>query len=332
MSRSKTIYGFDILKFLMALVVINIHAQLIKVCGDNHTLYALWNFINDCAVPVFFVLSSYFLFKKLRFANNDAGGGIVWSYTLRLLKLYAFWCIVLLPIILGFWHKEYINSPVLVSLILFFKNTLFAYQFGASWFLGALLIGVPLTWILQKILGDKFFWIIPVVIYFYLYIPLSDKEIYLWYEENLRYPTTSFPAGLLWIAIGHYLSHPKVVKIIDVFNYRYYFGLFVIMCLVSTLQPEYQYVFRIPGVVSLIVFAYKMPKSNAIWKPWMRPCSTLFYCPHYSMIIVFTWLSPFLRAHTFLLYITVLACLSLMSYVILKLKDRPKLNLLKYAY
>lgn len=260
------------------------------------------------------------------------GGGIVWKYIVRLLKLYAFWCIVLFPIILNFWHKEYIHSSVLVSLFLFFKNTLFAYQFGASWFLGALLIGVPLIWILQRIFGEKLFWIIPVIIYFYLYIPSNDKVIYEWYEEHLRYPTTSFPAGLLWIAIGHYLSHPKVVRIIDFFNYRYYLGLFVTMCLLATLQPELQYIFRIPGVVSLVILAYKMPKSNTIWKPWMRPCSTLFYCPHYSMIIVITWISPFFRDHDVILYILVLACLSLMSYIILKLKDKPKLKWLKYAY
>lgn len=74
MSNSKTIYGFDILKFLMALVVVNIHVQLIKVCGDNNILFVIWSFVNDCAVPVFFVLSSYFLFRKLRIISNSSGG------------------------------------------------------------------------------------------------------------------------------------------------------------------------------------------------------------------------------------------------------------------
>lgn len=55
----KTISGFDLLKFIMALIIVNIHVQLVDV-AEGSFIYVQWSYINDLAVPVFFILSSFY--------------------------------------------------------------------------------------------------------------------------------------------------------------------------------------------------------------------------------------------------------------------------------
>ena len=73
-SESKLIPGIDVLKFVMALVIVNIHVRLYLICGQP-LLSTAWLYCNEIGVPTFFILSSYFLFKKIRNANKCKRGG-----------------------------------------------------------------------------------------------------------------------------------------------------------------------------------------------------------------------------------------------------------------
>ena len=42
------IAGFDLLKFIMALVIVNIHIQLVDV-AEGSFIYVPWSYINDLA-------------------------------------------------------------------------------------------------------------------------------------------------------------------------------------------------------------------------------------------------------------------------------------------
>ena len=61
------INGFDVLKFVMALMIVAIHT---KVYNDQVFRVFFWPAVR-CAVPVFFILSSFFYFKKQRANNFD---------------------------------------------------------------------------------------------------------------------------------------------------------------------------------------------------------------------------------------------------------------------
>lgn len=80
-SQQKIIGGFDLLKFLMALIIVNIHANLKDVVSGTVFLN-LWEYVNSLAVPVFFVLSSYFLFKKIREVEKRAGFKLIFHYAI----------------------------------------------------------------------------------------------------------------------------------------------------------------------------------------------------------------------------------------------------------
>lgn len=159
----EAIRGIDLMKFLMAIVIVSIHVEFSKVIGPSYIPF------QDCAVPVFFVFSSYFFFKKMRFVRGREIWRSLFRYEKRVNKLYLFWIVVLSPSILYVWHREYLELPVWQAIGSFVKNYFFAYEFGASWFLGALIVGMPIVLLLTKMLSDKLVWVIPFAIYIYIY-------------------------------------------------------------------------------------------------------------------------------------------------------------------
>ena len=213
MNSQKAITGFDLLKFLMALVIINIHLNLVDYV-DGMWLYIPWSYINDMAVPTFFILSSFFFFRKVWKGNNDDKMQGLRHYECRLAKLYLFWIVALSPIILYCWHPEYLTSSYF-ALFLFIKNFLFGYEFGASWFFGALLVGVPVIFAIRKISNGMIALLISLVVYIYLYVDMDRKLLCELYTNLLRDPKLSFPSGLLWISIGATMSNVKFIEFIE---------------------------------------------------------------------------------------------------------------------
>lgn len=68
--------GLDLLKFVMALLVVMIH---VKPNGHSEVMTALFNPLQSIAVPIFFVVSSVLLFSRL----NVGGGTLAYSNMLR---------------------------------------------------------------------------------------------------------------------------------------------------------------------------------------------------------------------------------------------------------
>ena len=65
--KSKTYNGLDLLKFIMALFVVMIH---VKPNVHSEMLTTVFNPILSISVPIFFVLSSVLIFKKLINVNG----------------------------------------------------------------------------------------------------------------------------------------------------------------------------------------------------------------------------------------------------------------------
>lgn len=62
-TASSLIPGLDILKFVMALLVVAIHAEAVNGISG---VYEVASPLISCAVPVFFVISAYLVFRKIR--------------------------------------------------------------------------------------------------------------------------------------------------------------------------------------------------------------------------------------------------------------------------
>ena len=128
--------------------------------------------IENLAVPSFFVISSFLFFRKARYAECQMN--LVLHFMKRLCVLYLFWCVVWSPII--YLQKEYFH-PITVWVPLYIiRDFFFGSMFDASWFLGALLVGVPVVCGLSRLL-KKDVLVLPVSLF--VFLVLRNIEISL---------------------------------------------------------------------------------------------------------------------------------------------------------
>lgn len=99
MENNNVICGFDVLKFLMALMIVAVHARAFVEPHLSKIMAPLMN----VSVPLFFILSSFFLFRKI--LETDRIESVI-RFLKRTSTLYVFWLIVNIPLYL---HE---NKPI----------------------------------------------------------------------------------------------------------------------------------------------------------------------------------------------------------------------------
>ena len=85
-SKKEIIHGFDLIKFIFAFFVVAIHTEIFGAY-----IYLLVRI----AVPLYFVISAYMLFKGMSGKDKKEQLNILKKYVIRNLLLYLFWFIVL---------------------------------------------------------------------------------------------------------------------------------------------------------------------------------------------------------------------------------------------
>ncbi|MBQ7252769.1 MAG: hypothetical protein IJS32_09250 [Kiritimatiellae bacterium] len=187
--RLEQLPGLDILKFAMAMLIVAIHAELFKEIG---WLYDFVSPLKFSAVPGFFVVSSFLFFRR-RETNAKALG----HYVKRLALFYAFWFVMLLPVTIGLrkWHAHF-------DCLVFLEKLFLASTFRGSWFIMALMIGVPVVWLARKMVHP----LVLLFVAFAIHLPFQYPD---WWPDIVRY-RFSFLPPLLWIAIGALLASPSI--------------------------------------------------------------------------------------------------------------------------
>ncbi len=146
-NASKQCNFVDVMKFALSLLVVSIHIPPLVSYS-----YALDFLLRQClarvAVPFFFVASGYFLFRKTD--PNNFNKKITLGYAGRILRLYAIWTILYLPIIL----LKAVAAPqgVRYGMLQAIRNILFVGSYWQLWYLHAL---VAATLILTLLLAKK---------------------------------------------------------------------------------------------------------------------------------------------------------------------------------
>lgn len=131
-----------ILKFILSILVVAIHVQPFS----GNLAFYLNNCIARLAVPIFFTLSSYFLFDKL--LENNWDKKIFWKQQKHLAKYYLVWVLLHLPFILSQLLQSTNSIPEFVWR--FIQGIFLKGPYGALWFLPASLLGLTLVYILGK--------------------------------------------------------------------------------------------------------------------------------------------------------------------------------------
>ena len=282
------------------------------------------------AVPLFFVISSFLFFRKARYAEQLSG--VLLHFVKRLAILYLFWCVVWIPII--YIQKDYFHPMSAWIPIYLVRDFFFGSMFDASWFLGALLVGVPLVTLLMKYTKE---WV-GIIVCFIAYqfatssnlLPDGFFRVNEWYQKYVGVDGMwlSFPSRLLWIAMGYVLANKSVIewmaKVRNVWAWMTAL-LFFVLAFFIPIVP------MILCVAALFIAAYtwQLPEHPQ-WYRRFRTYSILFYVIHDCFKKIpkqlFGW------ENGPVLFVVTIAFCFLASEVIMMMKEVKGFGWLRYAY
>ena len=322
--------GLDLLKFVMALIVVMIH---VKPNGHSNLLSHVFQPLQSISVPVFFVISSVLLFNKL----NRRGYSDVLKYIKRIGILYLCWLLIDAWFIIA--RKPYFELGLFQGSVEFIKDLIFGTTFPGSWYLSASVVGVLIVYSLSRILNRYHIFVITFLVAQYVYCVKFLPEVmqipYEWYATHLREEVSlSFPAQMVWISIGQILSYclvnlencRKILRPLSV-------SVFILAFFAQVFYPSL--VIKIIMVVSLFAFCFliKLPDSQVYKR--LRNYSILMFFFHFSIagkMEIFCRYCGDTLFTNWLYYLLVVAISIAFAEIVLRLENNKYLNFLKYTH
>ena len=327
--KENAIPGLDILKFIMALLVVAIHAQAVN---DMPRVYRITLPIINSAVPVFFIVSSYLLFKKIRQSHAHQAKGILLHFTYRLIALYLFWAVIQFPLILNTRH--YISMSLFEFLANFFLDIVLRSTFHGAWFLSALVLGVWIVFAMTKIFTDRNIWVIPLLFTLYSYhadlLPMEYQSLWICYKELIVNPQNSFPVALFWVSAGYIIANPVFKELIKKNDIIKVILLFILSWLITIWGVDLRFFMAIS---IFLVFLNWNISYRPIYKQ-MRQSSIVIFILHFIFIGLFRYFFPnilFLQQGIVLYIILLILCL-ISYFIIWKLEKYKYFSWLKYSH
>ncbi len=302
------------------------------------------------AVPLFFVISSYLLFRRFNDTDESRKPELIKKYVKRILKLYCFWFVLLLPYTIVA-RREWMSSRAIGFIASLVKNFLLGSTFSGSWYYMASIWGVVIIFLTRRI-NPKVLAIIFASLYFlcclrtgYYWVSGNDKvlrSILVNYELILLNPANSFSVAVFWMFIG------KLIADYDVTirnKMQIFCGIILSMMALwlewkisiskggSVCENNDCFVSLIPLCFFSFMLIVKSDKSIKSAKT-LRILSIIIYSMHASI----TGATKYILATFFqieneiLLFLIVVIVCHVSAFLILKLERTKHFSFLKYSH
>ena len=145
----------DLVKLILSFMIVALHTKLFDP--------VLFPWLR-LAVPLFFMISSYFFFAKVNSCQTSAEKNkCLGAFVLRNVKLYAFWFIVQFPLYM--FSRHWFDYGIINGILTILTNLIIGSTFVASWFISALVIGTVIIFFSSKKISNKALLIIGGVIF-----------------------------------------------------------------------------------------------------------------------------------------------------------------------
>lgn len=191
----KRTYGIlDVVKFIMALLVVTIHRRL----GSEDSLFIFEevNVLARIAVPFFFASSSYLFFSKInRLGTLEQKQLALERYVIRMLRILLIWSIVYLPSQF-YRYKIYNKLPWKETIPMLLKYP------DHLWFLAALAVSVVIVYYATR-KSSRPIGIIAVILFIFSVLAGFNK----FYYDNFTLFYNILFAGIPYIFLGYYLAN-----------------------------------------------------------------------------------------------------------------------------
>lgn len=131
--------AIDIARFILSFMVVSLHTLPFYQCQELF-LCKVWWMIAQSAVPIFFIMSGFFIFYHVKAGKADMEGKYLRKVAIRYCKIYAIWSLAYLPMAViyyvqsGFTPKE--------GLIAYVRDFFYTGQHYNSWILWYILSSI----------------------------------------------------------------------------------------------------------------------------------------------------------------------------------------------
>ena len=291
--KNKVNSVFDVLKIILAMMVVLIHGKLF--------INYVYPWIR-IAVPLFFVMSSYFLFSKLNKEKDDVKRKeIVKTFIFRNLKLYLIWFIIFLPVTI-INKKYFVDYSFINGLLNMIKDIFLSGTFSSSWYIMALVEGVLIIYFSSKKVNNKILFSISLLANIFIIMTCTytflfpNVDFLKFYKAVKILPFNTFLVGLLWIMVGKLFAENK--NIMKNYNKKINIILIVLTGIMfyiewyftKVLANDYYrdcYFMLIPFTILLFYYILNIKPFYFKHSLLLRKMSTVIYVSHKSFMIIF---------------------------------------------
>lgn len=188
MTQSQYYPGFDLLKLILAILIIAAHTQLFEEFPIIHQIIGP---IEGSAIPTFFAISAYLFYQRIsNCTSNNESYAILKKNIKRLLTIFCIWYILMLPMTyFRFFSVATIKETIYAILL--------TCTFNGYWFFKALIINTIILYLCR----NKKSLIVSSILFFLIYIYWAYNYIFSYCSIPIS-PYYSFYYHTFYFYIG----------------------------------------------------------------------------------------------------------------------------------
>lgn len=285
------------------------------------------------AVPVFFIISSFFFFQGITGIKNNEVKAFYIKFIKRAMKLYLFWFIILLPLtikIRGWYQEDFMTLCGEVAKGLILQST-----FPASWYISAYIIGISIIFVFRHY--HKTIFLISLCAYILCcassnYYYLFDCQLFKWGGVSIE---TSFLVGLVFICMGKHLASIQR-PFINIAVLGTIFGIIMliienhIIVLYGFRRSDDSYLSLLvlaPCVFMLFNGVSQMTRYNTTN---LRRMSTVYYCSHIPIIYLISYFIS--SEYKLSILLSVWLICTFLSFILINFSKLPGFKWVRFSY
>ena len=351
----KNFNSFDLAKFVCAILVVMIHIEPFGVQKTNNIFSNINFFLQDglcrIAVPLFFIFSGFFLYRKTTF--NKFSFEPSKKYLIHIFRLYLIWSLIYLPLqiseILG--H----SSGILYGIAEYIKKFIFIGSYNHLWYLNALLWSVTIiSFLLSKkwspkkilcvsavfyifgVLGDAYYGVISP----FFDVPFVGKILSLYFQ--IFYTTRNgLFFGFFFVSLGMILSNKDILLSKNKNLFLLIVSILMLLVevfLLNKLNMAKDYnvcLFIIPASLYIFLYLKTIKLKDSKKYIFFRMLSSIIFYSHMwilKLAITFSYFIGIGLRNTPLLFLIVLLVTILIAIIIIKLSAKKGFRWLKHFY
>lgn len=340
-------YGnLDILKYICSILILILHLRPFLNYSNQLDL-TFNNIITRTCVPVFFVITGYFIAFK-----ENGNPNYIKLYIKKMIPLYLVWSLLYLPVIIGATIanfsvvEEYLrvlpfSYPVILLLfilllpIILLVALIYTGVYYHLWYFPAVMLSL---WVLSKwkkkfnpkylLIFSFFLLLLGATETYYGVLPTSIKQLVTYYY-NIFFTTRNFLFfGLFYVVMGycmHSRKEPYSKFCFEKLSISVLFLIFEVFLLQGTERLNSNILLScIPLTYYLFVSIIYLPDTiSKKWSHKLRDLSKYYYLIHPAIIFVFSFLFvEWDGANPFIQIMIILGLTHLLTILLLKLKKK----------